>query len=389
MEKIVGKPSKKKIFDLAGKDVGSSDCALKGNDLYVLYYFSAHDKDSKIGKASSCCIKKIDLDSFGGDESGVPNIYSIENIAPGSGYVALLNRDDYLVAIGDPIVVIDPSKSEVVFDESKIEKYSHWSQPRKGGAFFFEENYYRMVDGQNLSKGLDVYGVKERKVIDHHDIDIDWPVIHRSGLIIGQRQSGFLAIYSIKEKRIVFELPPPVSGFLKFNLMRSPDFEDRLAIIHGDNVLTVNLKTMDVTHKINYLQARLVQDFMRNFKTSEKYSFATKISGFGDFLTVSGGTANGYVFLLNLLKSDPMSWVYGNWHSVIAHYAGGDLVFGIDSKRPVAWDVYNGEKVWEASAPTSANIVQVGDRWVVYHQAAGYIQCFDWKKPYISPHRPQ
>ena len=76
------------------------------------------------------------------------------------------------------------------------------------------------------------------------------------------------------------------------------------------------------------------------------------------------------------------------WGSNKALYAGGDVIFGIEDCRPTARDVYSGDKIWEGSASFIANKIQIGDGWVVYWQFSGQIQCFDWKKPYISPHRP-
>ena len=65
-----------------------------------------------------------------------------------------------------------------------------------------------------------------------------------------------------------------------------------------------------------------------------------------------------------------------------------DLVFGSKNNTPHAWDRYTGAEVWAAASALPCLSAQVSKGWVVYHQVGGHISCFQWKKPYISPHRP-
>lgn len=65
-----------------------------------------------------------------------------------------------------------------------------------------------------------------------------------------------------------------------------------------------------------------------------------------------------------------------------------DLVFGSKRNTPHAWDRYSGAEVWAAASALPCLSAQVSRGWVVYHQIGGHISCFQWKKPYISPHCP-
>jgi len=67
----------------------------------------------------------------------------------------------------------------------------------------------------------------------------------------------------------------------------------------------------------------------------------------------------------------------------------GDLIFGVEDSWPVAWDRYDGRKVWQADeALVSAYFVMSGGNRVVYSSTLGEIRCFQWEENYISPARP-
>lgn len=391
MTSEVGIPAKKSKFDLAGEDIDNADCKLYGSELYVIY--NVYDKESKITNPHSACLKKINLNTFDGDETRAPSIYSVEGLNNKQAYGYLIDQAGAIVVSGDPVLLIDKKTSNILINENQIDSDDSWSRAGIKVGFIFEENYYRVVDFENSEKGIDVYNINDKKIIDHLDIDINCPaLVYEFGLIIGSRKNGNLAIYSIRQKKILLELSLPGHGgpgVLRFDLIDMGGARSRLAVICGNAILVVNLSDMKITHEINYLNSSFVQNFTADYLTKIQYCYANSISGAGDLLAVSGGASSSYVMLLDLSKSDPIQWLYGNYYDVISYYAGGDLIFGIDKSRPVAWDVFSGEKVWEASSGTIANTIQIGGQWVVYHQLCGYIRCFQWKKPYISPHRPK
>ena len=83
-----------------------------------------------------------------------------------------------------------------------------------------------------------------------------------------------------------------------------------------------------------------------------------------------------------------LAWLVHSRSKVTVANTEGDLLFGIEDARPKAWDKFTGEEIWQASAGTMARGIELGDNWVVYTHPSGDLQCFKWKKPYLSPHRP-
>lgn len=74
---------------------------------------------------------------------------------------------------------------------------------------------------------------------------------------------------------------------------------------------------------------------------------------------------------------------------IIINNVPGDLIYGKLDGHPVAIDKYSGKVEWKSKASNFANVIRVGNSWVVYSTLKGNLQCFKMKNEiYCSPNRP-
>lgn len=68
----------------------------------------------------------------------------------------------------------------------------------------------------------------------------------------------------------------------------------------------------------------------------------------------------------------------------------GDLIFGSLHDVPVAWDCHTGEVVWHAAKSFSPVFHGIAtENKVVYANTFGWLQCFEWSQPYVTPAKMQ
>lgn len=376
----VGLPPKKRQFDLMTADNVYGSCLLQGSVLYLVY--NIFREGSNI---SDIEIKEVDLNSFDGNEDEAATVFRKNNMNVSDLRVG----GDYFVSVdGELNNVIHKDKWAEVFSDEEEKDSQNWKF--SAGIFTVGGHYYRQIDRDKPQLGIDVVEIESKKVVGNLKVDFVFPLYVGDGLIAGERVDGSFGLFSIANNSFVYEL----SVEKYFN--RSPGskiyfsrFKEKLALACSDSVVIFDLHTYELIQHVNCLQDKMTQSIIDEYDSKESHFKIRGLSFSDDFVFIYGDTFCPYLMCINVNNNEkPVQWVYTAWYEIAAEYSGGDLIFGIEKKRPVAWDIFSGEKVWEGSAGTIANRIEIGDGWVVYSQFSGYIQCFGWKKPYISPHRP-
>lgn len=367
----VGIPGKKAVFRFAKKFEGVVSAALGNDQLYVQY---GSDEGNRY-------FKVFDLQRFSGDENDEPALLVREAEAQ---WRPMFLIDNLLHIYGEEPELIDVIRWQVLYSE-----YNGIANPcwESCGRFVYHgARIYRTYDWNDYSQGLDI--VEGGKVIDHADIDIQYFMPCTNGLIYGLRlSSSFFCIYSVTEKAIKLEVSLEHCAFPNNTPKTSVSLcGDTLYVLAGDHVFVVDLKTFAIVANFSYFNNEFIQNLLIGLIYKD-LSFPHYISASGDTVVLSNSGSIGYVLCLSAADGSLIWGRKSNWQMLAAN-TDGDLIFGLEERRPRAWDKFTGEEVWKASAGTIANTIEVSKNWVVFHQSSGDIQCFNWKKPYISPHRP-
>jgi hypothetical protein len=374
---VSGVPERKAKFYLAGEVCDYASCVLDGDDLYIWYEKSCM-KDSFL----SNCFRKINLNNFSGVEDV---IYKNHNL---SGYAStLIDCSSHIcVSIGGAVF----RKEDMSLTYLETEDYLSINGWSKGAqSFFYEGFYYRSVNSLgDTHKGYDVVDVESWEVIRHLDLEMDYLKVFKAGLCCGILSSNNFAISSLPDAKLIFEL-----DILALTDMEADrhniqfDYSDTLAaVVCGDTLAIIDsenrylLRTTKIS-ELNPLHIATTDNdkdmlnfFARGVRLHEHLAIVNSTTCIITIDTISGICCWARLYPENVSIS--IACIYG------------DLIFCSKNDTPHAWDKYTGETVWRAANGLPCRSVQVSKGWVVYHQICGHIHCFQWKVPYISPHRP-
>lgn len=367
-----GIPAKKAVFRFAYKFEGVVSVALGNDQLYVQY-------GAKDGKHY---FKAFDLQHFSGAEDDEPAQLVREKEAQ---WRPMFLVGNLLHVYGETPELIDVIQWQSLYSEYNELANPNWSSD---GRFVYDDGQiYRAYGWNDYSQGLDV--VKDGSVVGHVDIDIQYFMPCADGLIYGVRLSSpVFCVYSVSEQAIKLEVPLERYEFPSDTPQAAVSrCGDTLYVLTGSYVLVIDLKGFSVVAEFAYFNSDFMQELLAGLKY-RNLAFPHLISASKDTLVLSNAGSVGFVLCLSTADGSLLWGRKSNWE-MLAIDTNGDLVFGLEERRPRAWDKYTGEEVWQASAGTIANTIEVSKSWVVYHQLSGDIQCFHWKKPYISPHRLQ
>ena len=366
----VGIPAKKATFRLAQKFDGVVSAALGNDHLYVQYGTTA-------GKRY---FKDFDLQHYSGDEESEPTQLDQEAEVR---WRPMFLHGNLLHVYGEQPELIEVNQWERIYSEYIGTANPDWSID--GRFAYHGKHIYRAFGWNDYTQGLDI--IRDGKIIGHADIDIQYFMPCDDGLIYGVRLSSpTFCVYSLVEKAVKLEVPLAHYEFANEPKASVSRCGDRLYVLAGSHVLTIDLETFSVISEFAYFNT----DFMQTLLAGLKYrntAIPHYISASNDTLVISNVGHIGYVLCLSAVDGSVL-WGRKSNYEMRGISTKGDLVFGLEERRPRAWDKYTGEEVWRASAGTIASTIDVSDNWLVYHQPAGDIQCFTWKKPYVSPHRP-
>lgn len=376
---LPGIPPKKAQFKALTGQCPLGTC-LHGNVLYVLYCCNTN---AELGPSSF--LKRIDLSQFDGDFLQQPSTYSKEVTTPGPRVINII--EDALVICGAQPEILALDGSTVIYSETEGGLNPYWEPG--SWVHYWEKKVYRGYSYHAPELGVDVVDVHTQSILLHLDLDIHYSGPWQGELMCGERVNGNFAVYSLREQRYLFELP--LERYRRVNpqekiIVRVS--EGRAYVLVDDTLLLIDIASGQLLREISYLQFPEVQAHMQAERLSMARACASNMSVCGASVVLTLFSIGGYALYLDLLQEQPRVWLWSGGRDVVALNCPGDLVYGLSSAVPMAWDKYSGEVVWQMKGPTATNKIQVGDQWLVFSQLAGYIQCHHWKKPYISPHRP-
>lgn len=379
---LPGLPPRKGAFGSSPLSECAISTCLSGAELYVLY--SCND-NSDLGAGSF--LKKVDLNSLDGNLQDQPNIYSSEVTTAGPRI--LHKSNEALVICGAMPEIIGLDGVSRLYSEAEGLLNIDWKP--SGWLHYREGRVYRGYGYHVPEMGVDVINADTRSIVQHLDLDIRYSGPWQGDFMCGQRSNGRFAVYSLNEQRYLFELSLESCRF------RSPEkrvnastcVDGRAYVLAGDTLLLIDIASGQLLREIRYLQLEALQAHMQAEKLRYEHACASLISVCDSGVVLTLSTVYGYALYLDLSLDDPYVWFWSEGRSVVARNCPGDLIYGQSNDLPMAWDKYSGEVVWRSTRPVATNTIQVGDQWLVYSQLAGFIECFHWKKTYISPHRPQ
>ncbi len=371
-----GIPNKKIEFRLAEKNCDYASCVLDGRVLYVWY-------ERRCDDGLLNCLRRINLDEFIGSEE-----VSYDDVNNARWVSTLHDCGDYLSVSGGVGGVFRKSDLSPVY----IETGDYIALNRWGGFsfnFVYGEKFYRAVDFLEApDKGFDVIDVDSWGVVGHLDLDLKDACVVGSGLCCGIKADLSLVIYSLEKAAVVFELSLS-------DLLGARDAqEDVKYFARGDLVLVhcagliavIDINDLAVVSRIEYSRAELVAGKLAEAGLVFSNLSVSDISCVDNDVVLS--FSRGAICIA--MKQGEVRWA--KLYPVNVSFSGscisGDMVFGVKNDRPVAWDRYTGEDLWEAASRLPCKNIQSGEGWLVYSQVGGHIACYKWKKPYISPHRP-
>ena len=351
---------------------------MRNDSLYVLYTSSANGGTS--------FLREFNLNEFDGKESEVPKVYALEGLTSIRPFFCANNL---LYMSGMRPEILDLATKEVLYSEFVSRANPEWSD--SGFVFTYRGAIYRTMIWNDRSKGLDV--VRNYQVVAHLPLDIDFyhPPTDHYFYGFGTARDVF-SVYSLETNTLLLELdlaPYCIGGWpLKKHVDRHGD---RLFVLAGNSVLLIDLgpNAAVLAGQLNYVQQPAFQALLSNEHITGN-SYAYKISAASDGFAIFNARSRSFMMYVTVSAVGEMesAWVVHTQREITALNTEGDLVFGIEDARPKAWDKFTGEQIWQASAGGMANSIHVGDQWVVFTHPAGDLQCFRWKKPYLSPHRP-
>ncbi|WP_146173208.1 hypothetical protein [Ectopseudomonas oleovorans] len=376
---LPGVPQKKAEFkSLTGRR--PLEVCLHGSILYVLYCLNTN---RALGPSSF--LKKIDLNSFDGDFLKHPSTYEREVTIPGSRMINLI--DDALVICGALPEILSLDGATIIYTEAEGELNANWDPD--SWLHYWDGRVYRGYGYHVPEQGVDVIDIHTKCIIHHLDLDIRYESPWQGELMCGERVNGNFAVYSLRERRYLVDLSlQHYRGVNPQKRIVAKVSEGRAYVLAGATLLVIDIASGQLLREISYLQLAEMQAHMQVERLSMARACASNMSICGTSVILTLFSVGGYALYLDLAQEQPRVWLWSGGRDVVALNCPGDLVYGLSSAVPMAWDKYSGEVVWQMKGPTATNKIQVGDQWLVFSQLAGYIQCHHWKKPYISPHRP-
>ena len=371
-----GVPDKKAKYYLAGENCDWASCLLNDNELYIWY-----EKSCAMDSALSSCFRKVDLNNFSGVEDVIYDIRNVTNFAS-----TLVDCGDYICVSGGNSVFRKRDLSLMYMETEEYLSVNGWSCDTQ--CFFFDGCYYRAVDALSTPhKGYDVVDVESWSIVRRINMDMRNVKLINNGLCYGLRESHKFAIYSLIDSDFVFELDTSGGGD-KFGqcLVRAAYNDKFVAVLSGDILTVIDPEKRVIINTIKVSELSLLRAAAVDAGIDVLDLCMAEVKFYEDDVVLNSGRC----VICVTVSSGVCRWVklYPANVSISLACMYGDLVFGSKNSRPNAWDRYTGIEVWTASSALPCLSAQVSKSWIVYHQMGGPINCYQWKKPYVSPHRP-
>ncbi|MBB6558951.1 hypothetical protein HNP48_001615 [Acidovorax soli] len=350
---------------------------MRNDSLYVLYTTKSEGEGSNF-------LREFKLNEFDGKESEVPQLYALK---ARTSFRAHFHANNRLYMSGERPEILDLATNEVLYSEFVARANPEWSEA--SFVFTYGGAVYRPVDIDDRSKGVDV--VRDYQVVAHLPLDIDFylPFTDHYFYGFGTARDVF-TVYSLKTNTLLLELDLAPYRIGEWRLKKHVDRHgNRLFVLAGNSVLLIDLESSALVGQFNYVEQPAFQALLASEHLTGN-AYAYQISAAHDGFVISNASSRSFMMYVTVSEAGDMqaAWVVHTRREITVTNTEGDLLLGMEDYRPKAWDKFTGQEIWQASAGTMASGIELGDHWVVYTHMAGDLQCFRWKKPYASPHRP-
>ncbi|MGL4315876.1 MAG: hypothetical protein ACRCTL_04610 [Pseudomonas sp.] len=374
-----GVPDKRATYYLAGENCDAASCLLEGDNLYIWY-----EKNCSADSVLSYCFRTVDLNNFSGMEDVIYDDNNLSNSAS-----SLIDCDGYICVSGGGNSVFRKSDLSLIYTETEdYLSVNGWSAETQ--SFFFDGYYYRLVNALSIPhKGYDVVDVESWDVARHIDMDMNHVRLIGNGLCYGVRGSKNFAVFSLINSSFVFELDTSnredVEG-AGGSVIHVADNGSFIAVLCGDTLTIIDPEERAVVNTIIISELNSLHAAVADAGVDTLGLCMSGVRFYESDVILSSGRC----VICVVASSGVCRWVtlYPANVSISLACIHEDLVFGSKNSRPHAWDRYTGIEVWAASSALPCLSAQASKSWVVYHQVGGHINCYQWRKPYISPSRP-
>jgi hypothetical protein len=236
------------------------------------------------------------------------------------------------------------------------------------------------------------------EVVDFLDCDIEDRTIPYEGVLYGERANGNFALFSLVDKEYCFEVDCVKYGAVRGSAGLQYCLDGELIyLLYGEYVLVLDVAKRELVKEICYASSEVLQR-LRSEKRIQRGVTADLICVRDGVVALTNCWIGGWGGVIDTRRSDELLWV-NTWDDVTVMNMAGDLLYvtmpdrnvgaGIDY-FPAVIDMYNGNIVWKAKQSTYANVIRVGNSWVVYSTISGNLQCYKMKNEvYHSPDHPQ
>lgn len=377
---LPGIPLKKPLFK-SFKGGQAISFRIKGNVLYALY--SLND-DPSLGPASF--LKCVDLSGFDGDFASQPNVYELQGTEAGLRSVNIVNDSVLIWGMEPEVLALDGGS--IIYSECGGPLNPAWDG--LGWVYYWAGYVYRGFGVHSPGKGVDVVHPVENRVVEHLDLDIVFPTACWQGsLLAGERLSGGFAVYCFDRRKYILDVTLEEYPRERPDRAVHSTIDDGLVYLLVDGWLLVfDIEAGQLLREIKYIDFPKLQAHLLAESLNPAWAFADGISVCEREVVLSHSLTGGYLLYIAPFRAESIIWFWSAGRGVAARNCFGDLVFGLSGTVPMAWDKFTGEVVWDAKKPTATGSILVGEQSVIFCQLSGYIQCHQWKKTYISPHRP-
>ncbi len=371
----VGLPAKKAVHRLVQDYSGYISATMRNDSLYVLHAPSNNEEIA--------FIREFKLSEFDGEEGCVPYIYTQSGVTL---FRPFFCKNDQLYMFGKRPEIFDLTTKQLLYSEYVAQANPEWSE--SGKCFIYDQAVYRSFEMHSYSQGLDV--VRDYELAGHLPLDLEFYLPATDQYFYGFSSSRMaFCVYCLKTQTMLLEL-----DLEKYRIGQWPikkhvvRYESMLFVLAGNSVLLVDLELNKMVAEFNYVELEAFQNLLSSGHINGD-AYAYKISAARDGFVISNARSRSFMMYVAVSGTDmQLAWVKHSSSEVTVINTEGDLLFGIEDARAKAWDKFTGEEIWQASAGTMASGIELGDNWVVYTHPSGDLQCFRWKKPYLSPHRP-
>lgn len=372
-----GIPTKKKAFSLVTEDNLGGSCFAEGNRLYVLKY------DSSYEQTRPTTIEVYDSDSEAFNEPVL--LSNLDKYA-----MSVKSHDNYIIAFGSQGCIHDKITGNLVFSAYDLLSQEDIDIGANGRLIVLDDFFIHKSNKEIFDSKYNIYHLDSFNFFKEIYLDFEPISTFPNNIIYGKNKNGDIVFFSLETETDICVLD--ATTYLELANRRGPikfaHYKDKIVITFDTSVILISTVDWSVIDILNFSNLKEVTSIFDS-KHIERNLQITELSFRENLIVVNGNKFYPFLMCLEVVKGKLVfNWINVEGDISLSSYDRGHVIFGKDGNRPVAWDVYSGEMIWQASTLTIANYIRTGSNWVVYGFLMGNFDIYKWRKEYISPNVP-